>query len=195
MELAKKPVWFLCNKDSETFTISVPKTQHPFRFYRNQPHLIHYTLDIEFFDEHFEFNRVDNFPEPEVPEEETLVYPTDDFKESEPETEGVDEAEEKRLEAIEDGAENEKENPPECTVEGCDEEIASANSKHCPKHLSEEELEEMKKTDLQTYSKKELQEMRKSDVREILKELAPEKSCPIRKENIIKKVLKAQEGK
>ena len=61
-ELAKKPVWFLCNKDSETFTISVVKTQHPFRFYRGKPELIHYSLDIEFFDEHLMFDRVDDSP-------------------------------------------------------------------------------------------------------------------------------------
>ena len=141
--LAKKPVWFLCIKDSETFTISVPKTQHPFRFYRNQPHLVHYTLDIEFFNEHPEFNRLD-LPEPEEPQ---------DQEESEPEV-------------LEDSTEQDSESEPE----------------------EKEESEPEKKT----YSKKELQKMRKSDIREILKELAPEKSSPVRKENIIKEVLKAQ---
>ena len=158
MELSKKPVWFLCNKSAETFTISVPKTQHHFRFYLNQPRLIKFDLDIEFFDEHLMFDRVDNISGPEVSQDK-----------EESETEGVAETEEKRLEAIKEGAEdNAEEN----------------NSK--PNENPELTMEEYKDK---------LHNMRKSDVREILKKLNPEKSCPIRKENIIKEILKLQGDK
>ena len=141
MELAKKPVLFLCIASADTFRISVPKTEHHYLFYRGQPYLVKFNLDIEFFDEHLKFDRVDK-----VEDEET----TTDF-ESETKTDASAIVEDVKSETTTD------ERPP--------------------------------------YDKKELQKMRKSDVREILKKLNPEKSCPIRKENIIKEVLKAQRSK
>lgn len=159
MELAKKPVRFLCKADANTFKISVPKTEHHYLFYRNQPYLVKFDLDIEFFREHEFFD--------EVSDDDT----GQDSK-SEPE---------------------EKEESDSCCVtEGCDYEVASVNSKHCPEHVSEEELEEMKKTDKPTYDKEELQKMRKTDLRELLEKLSPGKTCPVRKNNIVNLILEVQ---
>ena len=138
MELAKKPVKFLCNADAPTLSISVPKTEHHYLFYRNQPYLVKFDLDIEFFDEDLRFDRVDDVPESEEPKEEIAEDATGQNSDS------VPEEKEKSV----------PERPP--------------------------------------YSKKELQKMRKSDVREILKELAPEKSCPVIKSNIINLILEVQ---
>ena len=154
MELAKKPVRFLCNADAVTFRIAVPKTERHYLFYRNQPYLIKFDLDIEFFDEHLMFDRVDD-PEPDVSEEVDNDTPEENLENSDA---------------------NEEESPGDATQE-------EAN-----------EPEENPELSLEDYKKK-LQNMKKSDVRKILKELAPEKSCPIRKENIIKEILKLQEGK
>ena len=151
MELVKKPVWFICNANAETFTISVPKTQHHFRFYLNQPCLIKFDLDIEFFDEHLLFDRVED--------SESEVSQDEEKSESE--------------EGIADDI-----------TDDTTDEVEEDNSK--PDENPELTMEEYKNK---------LQNMRKSDVREILKELAPEKSCPTRKENIIKEILKLQEGK
>jgi len=136
MELAKKPVRFLCNVDAPTLKISVPKTEHPYLFYKGQPYLVKYVLDIEFFDEHQFFDRVDESEQPISPSESA-----EDIVDS------VDEPESK---------ENER-----------------------PEGLP--------------YSRSELKKMKKSEIQDILKELAPEKSSPVRKENIIDKVLEAQE--
>ncbi len=50
MELAKKPVRFICNIDAPSFKMSVPKTQHHYLFYKDLPYLVKFDLDIEFFD-------------------------------------------------------------------------------------------------------------------------------------------------
>ncbi len=144
MELAKKPVRFLCNASADTFRISVPKTEHHYLFYKNQPYLVKFDLDIEFFDEHLMFDRAID-PEPdEIGDQEN--------------PEGTEVSGDTPGEEVDnDSPEENPERPP--------------------------------------YDKEELQKMRKSDVREILKKLAPEKSCPIRKENIVKEILKAQESK
>ncbi len=133
MELAKKPVRFLFKGDAPTFRISVPKTEHSYLFYRNQPYLVKFDLDIEFFRGHLMFNEVDAENFEEVPIEEQ--------DESKPEL--------KPGESLE--------------------------------------------TERQPYSKAELKKMRKTDLREILEKLSPGKSCPVRKDNIIKSVLEAQE--
>ena len=158
MELSKNPVKFLCNAAAETFRVSVPKTENHYLFYKNQPYLVKFDLDIEFFDEHLLFDRAID-PEPEEPEEVNT-----------PE------------ENVESSDANEKEESP-----------GDATQEETSK--SEPEKEEISEPERKTYSKKELQSMRKSDVREILKELSPEKSCPIRKENMIKEVLKDQGSK
>jgi len=136
MELAKKPVKFLCNADAPTLSISVPKTEHHYLFYRNQPYLVKFDLDIEFFDEDLRFDRVDDVPEPEEPENQ----------------------EEPKEEVAEDATGQDSESVPE----------------------------------KKSYSKKELQKMRKSDLREELKLLAPDRSCPVRKSNIINLILEVQ---
>lgn len=109
-------------------------------FYRRQPYLVKFDLDIEFFDEHESFER---YVKPEVEEDESAEDLVDSVGENTPE------------ENIENSPATEEERQP--------------------------------------YSKKELQRMRKSDVRDILKELAPKKSSPTKKENIIQAVLDAQE--
>ena len=147
MELAKKPVYFLCNATAPTFRISVPKTENHYLFYKGQPYLVKYVLDIEFFDEHLFFDRVE-------PEQSQL----DDHVSSGESAEEI----------VEDATGQDSDSVPE---------------------EKEDSVPER-----QPYSKEELQKMRKSDVRDILKNLAPEKSSPSRKENIINEVLKAQEG-
>ena len=93
MELAKSPVKFLCNRDAPTFKISVPKTEHPFLFYRNQPYLVKYVLDIEFFRAHDFFDEVDEtkkvniLMESGAPEEEVAEDATGQDSDSEPEKE------------------------------------------------------------------------------------------------------------
>ena len=148
MELAKKPIKFLCNVTADTFRISVPKTEHHYLFFRNQPYLVKYDLDIEFFDEHLMFNRYED-PEPDEPGDQ----------------EGSGEVDHDTPEEKTDLSEEE----------------------HSPGEEESDLVPEAKK-----YSKEELHKMRKSDVRDILKELAPEKTCPVRKENIIKVILEAQ---
>lgn len=143
MELAKKPVRFLFNGDSSSFKISVPGTEHHYRFYKKQPYLVKFDSDIEFFDKHLMFDRVDNVPGLEDSQDETVSGET--------------------------------------TYSGDSETITEDST---------QEIEEERPS----YSKKELQKMKKSDIRAILKELSPEKSCPVRKENIIKEILKAQEA-
>ena len=133
--LAKKPVRFLFNGDSPTFKVEVPKTEHPYLFYKDQPYLIKFDLDIEFFREHLFFDEVEDvggsLKEEPVEEEE----PKD--------------------------------------------------------KISEDELPITPK-ELQKMRKEELQKMRKTDLRELLEKLSPGKSCPVRKENIIKKILGLQ---
>ena len=153
MELAKKPVRFLCKADAVTLRISVPKTEHHYLFYRNQPYLVKFDLDIEFFDEHLMFDRIVESEQPVSPSESA--------------------------EDIVDTVEN----TPEENVENPD---ANGEEESPGEATQEERL---------SYSRKELKKMRKSDIRDILKKLAPEKSSPVRKENIIKEVLKAQESK
>ncbi len=164
MELAKKPVKFLCNADAPTLSISVPKTEHHYLFYRDQPYLVKFDLDIEFLDKDLRFDRVDDTPE----------------------------------ENVESSDANEKEESP-----------GDATQEETIKSVSEKKESNYEMTDfemtgkdsakatftLKKFSKKELQKMRKSDVRDILKKLDPEKSCPVRKENIIKAVLEAQKPK
>lgn len=69
MELAKKPVRFLCNADANTLRVSVPKTENHYLFYRGQPYLVKYVLDIEFFDASLGFRRVDESEQPVAPSE------------------------------------------------------------------------------------------------------------------------------
>lgn len=141
MGLAKKPVRFLFNGDSESFRISVPGTEHHYRFYKKQPYLIKFDLDIEFFDKHLMFDRVSD----EV----------------------------------------------SSTVN-----VNSSNSTMTEGTTTyTTETDTTQASDPKVYTKEELQNMRKSDVRDILKKLDPGKSSPVRKENIIKEVLKAQESK
>ncbi len=142
MELAKSPVKFLCNRDAPTFKISVPKTEHPFLFYRNQPYLVKYVLDIEFFRAHDFFDEVDETKKVNI--------------------------------LMESGAPEEGESPKEEVAED-----ATGQD-------SDSEPEKEK------YTKAQLQKMRKSDLREELKLLAPDKSCPVRKNNIINLILEVQ---
>ncbi|KKM07976.1 hypothetical protein LCGC14_1728510 [marine sediment metagenome] len=130
--LAKKPVRFLFNGDSPTFKVEVPKTEHPYLFYKDQPYLIKFDLDIEFFREHLFFDEVEDVGG--SLKEEPVEDATGQDSESEPE--------------------EKDERPP--------------------------------------YDKEELQKMRKTDLRELLEKLSPGKSCPVRKENIIKKILGLQ---
>ena len=143
MELAEKPVRFVCNADAPTIRMSVPKTENSYLFYKDQPYLVKFVLDIEFFDEHLMFMRVDDV---EVSAASIALVP-----DPEPGNEII--------------------------VDTTAEEIV-------------EEIEGQ-----YIYSKAELQKMRKSDVRDILKKIAPNKSSPVRKENIISEVLKAQGNK
>ena len=161
MELAKKPVLFLCIASADTFRISVPKTEHHYLFYRNQPYLVKFVLDIEFFDEHLMFDRY-NAPEKEDVESET----------------------ETDASAIVDSVDSE-------TII---DDSTGQDSDSVPEEKEDSVPEENPELSLEDYKNK-LQKMRKSDVREILKELNPKKTCPIRKENIIKEVLKAQRSK
>lgn len=126
MELAKKPIRFLFNGDSESFRISIPGTEHHYRFWKNQPYLVKFDLDIKFFDGHLMFDRVDS-----------------KYESAEEVVKSVDEVEEEP-------------------------------------QLTKEEY------------KKALENMSKSTVRKILKEVDPEKKCPVKKENIIKAILEAQ---
>ncbi|KKM76970.1 hypothetical protein LCGC14_1374790 [marine sediment metagenome] len=162
MGLAKKPVRFLFNGDSDSFRISVPGTEHHYRFYKKQPYLIKFDLDIEFFDKHLMFDRVDDLDSPE----EKTDLSGEEQSPGEKESEGFSH-----------------------TCAKCGKEFKSELEENesgvCPKCINPER---------QPYSKKELQKMEKSDIRDILKKLNPKKSCPVRKENIIKEILEAQEA-
>lgn len=162
MGLAKKPVLFLCNADAVTLRVSVPKTENHYLFYKGQAYLVKYDEDIEFFDDDLRFDRVDESKQPTSPEES-----------AEDIVEAVDTPEEN----IESSEANEKEESPGGATQ--------EDSDSVPK-------EKDSVPERQPYSKKELQKMRKTDVQDILKKLAPEKSNPVRKENIINAVLEAQ---
>ena len=177
MELAKKPVRFLCNGDANTFKITVPKTEHSYLFFRDQPYLVKFDLDIEFFREHDFFDEVETQGARDLPgvpnniTEEEAKKADAESKDSEPEKEKESVPEEDGEKGI-------------CNIEGCGNEVDHPGDS-CKEH-PKSEPEEKKK------SKKELQEMRKTDLRELLEKVSPGKTCPVRKSNIINLILEVQ---
>lgn len=58
--LSKKPVLFLCLHKASSFTMICKGTERRYRFLRDNPYLVKYDEDIEFFDNDILFARVKN---------------------------------------------------------------------------------------------------------------------------------------